>query len=163
MKSFFEAYIWPKRGKLYRLVYLWVRDRSLAEDLLQNVFEKTFEREAELQHHPNLSGWLVKSLKNETLMHFRQNQKLDSIDGLENLKYEDSQPDDCTDAVKKVMGMIQILPVMQQEVFQLREVEGLEYQEIADYLEISLDQVKVNLHRARKSIRERMINQIRTK
>jgi RNA polymerase sigma-70 factor (ECF subfamily) len=35
----------------------------------------------------------------------------------------------------------------------------MSYEEIANHLEISLDQVKVNLHRARKTIREKLINQ----
>lgn len=159
MKSFFEAHIWPQRGRLYRLGYLWVRDRSLAEDLLQNVFEKSLGLEDELRNHPNRAGWLVTSLKNEVLMHFRQTKKLDSLEGLEELKIEEATPENTTDAVYRVMNMIKGLPLRQQEIFQLREVEGLSYEEISEHLDISLEQVKVNLHRARKSIRERMLNQ----
>lgn len=163
MKSFFEVHIWPKKGQLYRLVYLWVRDRALAEDVLQNVFEKSFEKEQELKHHPNLSGWLVKSLKNEVLMHFRKSNRLESLEGLEEIQLEESVSEDSKDSVNKVMSLLKGLPLKQQEVFQLREVEGLSYEEIAGHLEISLEQVKVNLHRARKSIREKMINQKSTK
>ncbi|MEB2780288.1 sigma-70 family RNA polymerase sigma factor [Algoriphagus sp. C2-6-M1] len=163
MKSFFEAHIWPQRGRLYRLGYLWVRDRSLAEDLLQNVFEKSFAREDELRDHPNLAGWLVKSLKNEVLVHFRQNKKLESLDGLEELKMEESASEDTKDSVRQVMNLLKGLPLRQQEIFHLREVEGLSYEEITEHLDISLEQVKVNLHRARKSIRERMLNQKSTK
>ena len=163
MKSFFEVHIWPKKGQLYRLVYLWVRDRALAEDVLQNVFEKSFEKEQELKSHPNLSGWLVKSLKNEVLMHFRKSNRLESLEGLEEIQLEESVSEDPKDAVNIVMGLLKGLPLKQQEVFQLREVEGLSYEEIAGHLEISLEQVKVNLHRARKSIREKMNNQKSTK
>ena len=163
MKSFFEVHIWPKKGQLYRLVYLWVRDRALAEDVLQNVFEKSFEKEQELKNHPNLSGWLVKSLKNEVLMHFRKSNRLESLEGLEEIQLEESGLEDTKDSARKVMNLLKGLPIKQQEVFQLREVEGLSYEEIAGHLEISLEQVKVNLHRARKSIREKMINQKSTK
>ncbi|MEB2776103.1 sigma-70 family RNA polymerase sigma factor [Algoriphagus sp. D3-2-R+10] len=163
MKSFFEAHIWPQRGRLYRLGYLWVRDRSLTEDMLQNVFEKSFEREDELRNHPNLAGWLVKSLKNEVLIHFRQTKRLDSLDGLEELKMEESASEDTKDSVRQVMNLVKGLPLRQQEIFHLREVEGLSYEEITEHLDISLEQVKVNLHRARKSIRERMLNQKSTK
>lgn len=159
MKSFFEVHIWPKKGQLYRLVYLWVRDRALAEDVLQNVFEKSFEKEQELKNHPNLSGWLVKSLKNEVLMHFRKSNRLESLEGLEEIQLEESVSEVSKDSVNQVMRLLKGLPLKQQEVFQLREVEGLSYEEIAGHLEISLEQVKVNLHRARKSIREKMINQ----
>ena len=40
----------------------------------------------------------------------------------------------------------------------LRDIEEQTYEEIAASLNISLDQVKVSLHRARKTIREKMIN-----
>mgnify|MGYP001547811755 CR=1 FL=1 len=46
------------------------------------------------------------------------------------------------------------LPVNQQLVIQLREVEGFSYTEIAEVLGISLDQVKVNLFRARGAIKK---------
>ena len=156
MKSFFETFIWPQKGQLYRLVYLWVRDRALAEDVLQNVFEKSFQKEQELKSHPNLSGWLVRSLKNEVLMHFRQSNRLQSLDGLEELQNEEQEANDSDQVISKVLSLLKGIPLRQQEVFQLREVEGLTYEEIADYLEISLDQVKVNLHRARKKIQEKM-------
>lgn len=159
MTSFFEIHIWPQRGKLFRLAYGWVRDRSLAEDVLQNVFEKSVTREKELKNHPNLPGWLVTSLKNEVLMHFRQNQKMDSLDDLEKVASSESEEQETNQSVNKVMQVLSELPVKQREVFQLREVEGLNYEEIANYLEISLDQVKVTLHRARKTIREKILNQ----
>jgi RNA polymerase sigma-70 factor (ECF subfamily) len=159
MKSFFETFIWPQKGQLYRLVYLWVRDRALAEDVLQNVFEKSFQKEQELKSHPNLSGWLVRSLKNEVLMHFRQSNRLQSLDGTEEPQNEELEANDSDQVISKVLSLLKGIPLRQQEVFQLREVEGLTYEEIADYLEISLDQVKVNLHRARKKIQEKMSEQ----
>lgn len=108
-------------------------------------------------------GWLVSSLKNEVLTHFRQTKKLDSLDGLEEMKVEESISEDTKDSIQQVMNLVKGLPLRQQEIFHLREVEGLSYEEITEHLDISLDQVKVNLHRARKSIRERMLNQKLTK
>ncbi|EAZ81431.1 RNA polymerase sigma factor [Algoriphagus machipongonensis] len=157
MKSFFETHIWPSRSKLYRLVFLWVRDKSLAEDLVQNVFEKSFQKEKELAQHPNLGGWLVKSLKNEALMHFRSVKKLDSLDGVEELQANEPVQEEVSESVRKVMILLKELPLKQQEIFQLREVEGMSYEEISGYLDVSMEQVKVNLHRARTKIRKRMI------
>jgi RNA polymerase sigma factor (sigma-70 family) len=159
MKSFFEAHIWPQRGKLFRLAFSWVKDRALAEDVLQNVFEKSFSRQQELSNHENLSGWLVLSLKNEILIHFRKNKKIESLEDVEHFQSEEGQFEDLSESVIKVMMLLKELPEKQREIFQLREVEGLDYLEISNHLNISLDQVKVNLHRARKSIREMMINQ----
>jgi RNA polymerase sigma-70 factor (ECF subfamily) len=163
MKTFFEAHIWPQRGKLYRLAFSWVKDRALAEDVLQNVFEKSFTRQKELSEHANLSGWLVLSLKNEVLSHFRLNKKIDLLEESIQFYEAEQQPEEENESIQKVMSLLKELPEKQRNIFQLREVEGLDYEEIALHLDISLDQVKVNLHRARKRIRELMINQKLTK
>lgn len=159
MKSFFESHIWPMRGKLYRLVYLWIRDRSLAEDVLQNVFTKSVERQTELQSHPNLTGWMIKSLKNEVLMHHRSNSRLDGLEKMEEPAQLDPNSMESGESHKLIFGLVDRLPEKQREIFHLREIEEMSYEEIANHLDISLDQVKVNLHRARKTIREKLINQ----
>ena len=51
---------------------------------------------------------------------------------------------------------MQRLPDKQRMVMELRDIEGLSYQEVADALEISLDQVKVNIYRARIAMRKEL-------
>lgn len=147
------------RGKLFRMVFLWTKDRDLAEDALQNVFEKTVERQKELQTHPNLAGWMVKSLKNEVLMHHRKNHRLDGLEGLKEPVTEASNSLESDESHRLIFGLVANLPDKQREIFHLREVEEMSYEEIATQMEISLDQVKVNLHRSRKTLREKLINQ----
>jgi RNA polymerase sigma-70 factor (ECF subfamily) len=159
MKSFFEAAIWPLRGRLYRLVFSWTKDRSLSEDLLQNVFTKTVERQEELQRHPNLSGWLVKSLKNEALMHYRKSTRTEGLSGNEEIPQSENRSLEIQEEHQLLFRVIDQLPQKQKEIFILREVEELSYEEIALQLEISLEQVKITLHRARKRVRECAINQ----
>lgn len=147
------------RGRLYRLVYLWIKDQSLAEDALQNVFEKTVERQKELQTHPNLMGWMVKSLKNEVLMHHRKNNRLEGLEDLKEPAVIEADALESAESHRLIFDLVDGLPEKQREIFQLREVEEMSYEEIAAQMEISLDQVKVNLHRARKTLREKLINQ----
>jgi len=159
MNSFFETHIWPMRGKLYRLAYLWIKDQSLAEDVLQNVFEKTVERQTELQTHPNLMGWMVKSMKNEVLMHRRKNNRLEGLEDLKEAAVAEPDALESAESHRMIFDLVSNLPEKQREIFHLREVEEMSYEEIAAQMEISIDQVKVNLHRARKALRERLINQ----
>jgi RNA polymerase sigma-70 factor (ECF subfamily) len=154
MNSFFEGHIWPLRGTLFRMAFLWVKDRALAEDLLQNVFEKSFQREDELEKHPNLKAWMIRSLKNEALMHFRKNGRVISLEGEIEPSVEPNEPEKGNEQLSELMRLVAKLPEKQSQIFQLRESEGLTYEEIAEYLEISIEQVKVNLHRARKKLRE---------
>lgn len=141
------------------MVYLWTKDRDLSEDMLQNVFEKTVERQKELQTHPNLNGWIVKSLKNEVLMHFRKNGKMDGLEQADHIPHPEMNSLELSESHRIIFSLVENLPEKQREVFQLREIEEMSYEEISSFLEISMEQVKVNLHRARKNIREKLINQ----
>ncbi len=156
MKTFFENTIWPLKVKLYRLAYLWVKDRDVARDLLQEVFEKALKNEGKLRKLENPVGWMVRCLKNESLQHHRFQRKFVSINEME-FQAENVEEIEREVELKRVFLFLDVIPEKQREVFQLREVEGLTYEEISDYLEISLDQVKVNLHRARKALREHLI------
>mgnify|MGYP005748271417 CR=1 FL=1 len=147
------------RGKLYRMVLLWTKDRDLAEDAIQNVFEKSMVRQRDLEIHPNLGGWLVKSLKNEVLMHFRKNGRMETLEGIEQIPQTESHSLEQKETHQLVFRLIEGLPEKQKLIFQLREIEEMSYEEISKFLDISLEQVKVNLHRARKSMREKLINQ----
>ena len=156
MKSFFETTIWPLKSKLYRMAYLRVKDRDVAQDLLQAVFEKALKNDEKLQELRNPVGWIVRSLKNESLQHYRSERKFEPLGDKEFLE-ETEEKIEIQEDLKRVFLFLDSLPENQREVFHLREVEGLTYEEISDYLEISLDQVKVNLHRARKSLRKNLI------
>lgn len=153
MKTFFEAHIWTLKNKLYRMAFLWVKDREVAQDVLQSVFEKAWIRKEELQKMENPTGWMVRSLKNESLQHFKIAKRTEAIGDFD-LGTEIEEIPDRSEEVKMVFKFLESLPEKQREIFQLREIEGLTYEEIAEYLEISLDQVKVNLHRVRKTLKE---------
>ncbi len=152
MKTFFEAHIWPLKNKLFRMAYLWVKDKEVAEDILQSVFEKAWIREKQLQTMENPTGWMVRSLKNESLQHYKSSKRVQPL-GENEYAAEESEEPDRTAEIKLVMQFLDSLPEKHREIFQLREMEGLTYEEIAMYLEISIEQVKVNLFRARKSLR----------
>lgn len=153
MKTFFEASIWPLRGKLYRMAYLWLKNRDNAEDAVQEALEKAWSNREMLQKLENPTGWLVRVLKNQSLQKIREHKRWAVLGEGEELP-EAEEPADEADspALQLVFRFLKELPEKQQEIFQLREVEGLTYEEISTYLDISMEQVKVNLFRARKSL-----------
>ena len=153
MKTFFEAHIWTLRGKLYRMAYLWVKEKEIANDLLQSVFEKAWKRREALQKMDNPTGWMVSCLKNECFQHFKASKRFERLNE-EEWEEEVLEGEETDEKVRLVFQFLETLPEKQREIFQLREVEGLMYEEIGEYLEISLEQVKVNLYRARKTLRE---------
>lgn len=66
---------------------------------------------------------------------------------------EQAITDDFMSIMKQV---VKALPTKQQEVFHLREVEDMSYQDIAEACSLSESDVKVNIHRARKKVKEAM-------
>ena len=138
------------------MVYLWTKNRDLAEDVLQNVFEKTVERQKELQTHPNLTGWMVKSLKNEVLMHHRKHHRLEGLDGLPESSSNDPNQLESEESHRLIFDLVGQLPEKQQIVFQLREVEEMSYEEIAAALECPIGTVRSRIFRAREAISGRI-------
>ena len=61
------------------------------------------------------------------------------------------------DRIQLVRRLIDNLPEKQRSVMQLRDIEGKSYKEIAQILDISEEQVKINIFRARQTIRQKYI------
>ena len=61
------------------------------------------------------------------------------------------------DKIQLVRRLIDTLPEKQRSVMQLRDIEGKSYKEIAQVLDISEEQVKINIFRARQTIRQKFI------
>lgn len=153
MKTFFEAYIWSLRSKLFRMAYGWLKSRDEAEDVVQGALEKAWTKRDELQKMENPTGWMVRVVKNQSLQRLREQKRWLVLDRTEELP-DILVPEEETlaPAVKLVFRFMKELPEKQQEIFQLREVEGLTYEEIAEFMDISIDQVKVDLFRARRKL-----------
>ena len=60
--------------------------------------------------------------------------------------------------LEKVNRRLQALPEKMRTAIQLREIEGMTYQEAAAVMQITEEDFKVSLHRARKLIRQRFEN-----
>lgn len=122
---------------------------------MQEAFEKAWANRDALQKMENPTGWMVRVVKNQSLQRLREHKRWSVLESQEDLPdTSDTGPSDASPVLAWVFRFLKELPEKQQEVFQLREVEGLTYDEIAEYLEISVDQVKVNLHRARRKLQE---------
>jgi RNA polymerase sigma-70 factor (ECF subfamily) len=65
------------------------------------------------------------------------------------------------DLSEHIRRMIQELPEKHRLVMHLRDIEEMTYEEISTVLSMPADQVKTNLHRARKTIRARLIQELK--
>lgn len=137
------------------MAYLRIKDRDAANDAVQEAFSNAWVHRESLERMENPEGWMVKTLKNQVLQQFRTASRMEPLENQgEAIQEEPAESQAASQSVKRVFCFLDDLPQKQREVFELREVEGLTYEEIAGYLEISVEQVKVNLHRARKRLKE---------
>lgn len=159
----FHEQVFPIRHKLYRFALRITGSVHEAEDVVQEVLEKVWKTAPEqVVNIQNWEAWCMTLTRNRSLDKTRSQtlRRTAPLEGVAERKSDTISPAQATernDLIARVKQMMQKLPEKQRLVMHLRDIEELSYEEIAESLNISLDQVKVNLHRARKSIRERMI------
>ncbi len=150
----------PYKDKLYRYALRIVGNQMSAEDIVQEVLVKVWQKRDQLDGIENKEAWCMTVTRNLALDSLRKKKVyLDDIDDHRDISdkemspYRKVQSDDTMDIIKEAMND---LPEAQQHVIHLRDVEGYSYQEIADITGYSTDKVKVYLHRARISLRKKL-------
>ena len=140
-----------------------------AEDVAQNVFEKISRNLDSFQGRSKLSTWIYRIAANAAMDHLRSTSYKQFIkdSALEEASISESKNDlnarHHAAADQKLIGeemsacvreFVNKLPPNYRTVIVLSDLEGLANQDIADILEISLDNVKIRLHRARAKLKE---------
>ncbi len=146
-----------------------LRDKSDAEDEVQNACWKAFEHLGQFNREAKFSTWLTRIVVNQCLMRLRQAQRAklfymddtqvgDDIVTLE-LRDDNLNPEEelgRLEVAEVVKQEIERLPTLLRTVFVLRDVQQLSMEEVAQQLDISVAAAKSRLLRARLELRERM-------
>ena len=135
---------------IYRFLYKNYNDVAICEDIVQETFSKLWEKRKEIDTE-KAKPWLYKVAYHRLIDNIRANKKFatqsdDEIFINQNSTYNDSK--------ELVNTYLEFLSLRQKSLIVLRDIEGYEYQDIAEILEIELSSVKVGLFRARKKIKE---------
>lgn len=156
----FKTRVVPIKDKLYRLALRIVGDDGEAKDVVQEVLIKVWNKREEMHLYKNMEAWCMRLTKNLSIDKLRsKHRRVVPLEGAvtaiktEFTPYQQTAMKDTVDYIHRLM---EELPLKQKMVMQLRDIEGMTYQEIAQALDISLNQVKVNLFRARKTIRKKL-------
>ena len=156
----FKSDILPIKDKLFRVALRITGNPPEAEDVVQETFIKLWEQGRELQQIQNLEAWCMQMVKNRAIdkrrLRFNQSEGLEVAYGFKSQEKEPDRQAELADEVAQVKQLMQQLPDKQRMTMQLRDIDGLSYQEISDTLDMPLNQVKTNIFRARKSLRAKL-------
>ena len=156
----FHNDVLPLKDKLFRVALRVTMDRAEAEDITQETLVRVWERRDEWSQIENFEAWCLTIARHMALDFLKGKDRRENREEAgerESLPSSAPLPDEALDRqqrVEAVLRLIDQLPEVQRTIIQLRDIEGLRYEEIARITELSETQVKVYLHRARKKIRD---------
>jgi RNA polymerase sigma-70 factor, ECF subfamily len=134
-----------------------VRNHWVADDLVQETFIRVLQNFSQVRDQTKLSSWIFRIAANLCHDYFRGNSKTMVLfeDNLNELSDEISLEKEVEryQISLMVQDLIKLLPEPMRQVIFLCDIKQESYQEVADSLGISLENVKIRLHRARKQLK----------
>ena len=169
--SAFEALVSRHEDKVYGLALRMTRSEADAAEITQDTFLSAYQHLGEFRGEAAFGSWVHRIAANNALMRLRRQKVLDivsdEITGPEftergslaelpdsdwSKRADDKVLDD--ELGRAIRAATDALPEGYREVFLLKDVEGLSYEEISEMVGISIPAVKSRLHRARLALRE---------
>ncbi len=167
----FKTLVTYYQNKVYNLCYSYLRSRSEAEDLAQEVFIEVYQSIGNFRERSGLGTWIYRITVNKSLEYIRRLNRnkrwafVYSLFGKEEYvaRYhrDEMHPGvklENKERVTLLFSKIDELPEKQRTVFLLHKVEGQSYAEAAKIMETTVSSVESLMHRAkmnlRKSLRE---------
>lgn len=155
LRSHLEA----RWSRLYRVAYSWCHDPHLSNDLVQETMMKALKNSHQLRDTSLLDTWLFRILVNCWRDVCRQRK--DCIDVYEaNLPHDDSPENEHqrNNEILRVRQAVSNLAPDHREIITLVDLEQMSYKDVAEILEIPVGTVMSRLCRARRHLKEALID-----
>ena len=158
----FRNDVLPLKNELFRLALRITLDRADAEDVVQETMIKVWSKRDSWDDIDNVEAFSMTICRNLALDHAKrrenENERLDADNVREPVApsnpFEQAVNQDRVQIVRRIVDS---LPEKQRSCIQLRDFEGKQYKEIASILTITEEQAKVNIFRARQTIKQKFL------
>lgn len=154
----FKLKVLPAKQKLYRLAHFMLQNKEEAEDILQDVFLKLWTNKHKLNAYASIEAFAMSITKNLCLDKIKAAKRKTMVDVTEmeigSGEITPYQRYEQADNVSKVHELLETLPEVQKLVLHLRDVEGYSFEEIEQITNLNINNIRVTLSRARKSVRD---------
>ena len=153
--------ILPLKDKLFRLALRITFDRAEAEDVVQDTMIRVWNKREEWTQFGSIEAYCLTVAKNLAIDR-SQKKEAQNVELTPEMEEESeiSGPYDQlvnNERMSIIHRLINELPEKQRLIMQLRDIEGESYKEIAKILNLTEEQVKVNLFRARQKVKQRYL------
>jgi RNA polymerase sigma-70 factor (ECF subfamily) len=147
---------------LHAFAYTFTKDDDIAEEIVQNVFFRIWEKKNQLQIDDSLRAYLYRSVHNESLNHIKHLKvktsfQLQYSDHMESSNQDASHQMIASELEDKIQKAINELPQQCRTIFQMSRFEQLKYQQIADQLNLSIKTVENQMGKALKVLRIKLV------
>jgi RNA polymerase sigma factor (sigma-70 family) len=143
--------------KMFGVCLRYAKDRTEAEDNLQEAFVKVFTNIKKFRHEGSFEGWIRRIMVNVSLEKYRKQKRLYPVENIgqyEGQVLSESIIDEIT--ARELLLLVQQLSPRYRMVFNLYVFEEMSHQEISKELGISTGTSKSNLARARNFLKRKI-------
>ena len=157
----FKTSVLPLSKKLLRFATHFLKNEDEAKDVVQDVFLKLWQKRHDLEEIENIDAFAMRMTKNRCLDMIRANRVV-AIDAETERKMKQETVDvhskvELSESANQIKMLISQLPDLQRTVMQMRDIEQLSYEEIAEATDLKENAIRVNLSRARKKVRDEFL------
>lgn len=166
----FELIMRRYNQRLYRVARAILRDDAEAEDVMQDAYVRAYTHLAQFGGRSQFATWLTRIAIHEALARVQRRKKTDQLganewndgEGEMNIPATALNPEEQLSALelgRALESAILSIPEQYRLVLMMRDVEQLSTTETASALDLSEENVKVRLHRARAMVRKNLFAQ----
>lgn len=154
----FKQVILPTASKAYPMAIRLLGQSDAAKDAVQQGLLKLWENRTTLEKCQNKTAFVFTVIRNICLDELKRKRPLymEDISQVKPKFQDQTRINEDEEAVLLVRKSIGTLPEIQREVISMRDIDGLDFDEIAQILNIEISYARVLLSRARKQVREQL-------
>lgn len=143
---------------LYRHLCRMAGDESLAAELLQRTFIRSYRRLDQCREPERVGGWMFRIASNLCKDHLKRRDRDDvALEDAPPVRSEAENPETAVERGEmrsRLEAALQELTAEKREAFLLKHLEGYTYTEISEQLGVSASAAKMRVHRAREDLQE---------
>ena len=154
----FKEKILPLNGKLLGFALRYMKDMNDAKDIVQDIYIKLWNMRTALDKYNSVEALAMRMTRNLCLDKIKLNKTVPlngyNKENIENNHYNHEMQEELSLAVKRVKNIIYQLDEPQKSIILLRDIEGYDYEEIAQIMSMNVNSIRVSISRSRKKIRD---------